>query len=378
VNTSSRRLEWLNGRRQLSVAALRERAEAQYAAEAPPTLQIADADPQARRIMLAEILEYLLELESIRLTREERLRLLDDLYSDLFQYGPLDPIIMDRSVVEISIKGDAFARTRDGQQTRLDLTLDEPLLRAIVERMIATTWDAPFIETGAILHGRRARITAAQPPATTIGYNVQIRLHGEQPALDALIEERFLAQSEADALRVAVSNRQGVMIVGEVGSGKTTLLGALIGLLPATTAIIERAGELPRLFIEEGRPVPYMGPDFAAQIERARAANPAAMVLDEIRFDESQALWDLLRAYTPTLLAAVRGGRPDRLYASLSMSVLRAQPGTLPEAIAERVAARFPVVVLLGRSADDGRLHIRDMGAWVRDADRVIFQSNRR
>ncbi len=374
MNTSSRRLEWLNGRRQISVAALRERAEAQYKAEAPPTIQITDADPEARRMMLAEILDYQLEVESIRLTREERLRLLDDLYSDIFQYGPLDPIIADSSIVEISIKGDAYARTRDGKQTRLDLTLDEPLLRAIVGRMIGTAWDASFIETGAVLHGRRARITAAQPPATTIGYSVQIRLHGEPPTLEMLIGERFLTQSEADALRDAVSNGQGVMIVGEVGSGKTTLSGALIGLLPIGTVIIERAHELPRIPLQ----VHFAGPDFAAQIDVARSANPPAMVLDEIRFDESQALWDLLRTDGPMLLAAVRGGRPDRLYASLSMSVLRAKPGTPPDAIAERVASRFPVVVLLGRSADDGRLHIRDIGAWVHDADRVIFQSNRR
>src|SRR5712691_2098556 len=86
--------QFLSGNRQVSLAALREKIETQFIAETEtrPDLLI-EADEAARRNLIREVVDYVLAVESITLSRAERLSILGIIWQDLFELGPLAPYL---------------------------------------------------------------------------------------------------------------------------------------------------------------------------------------------------------------------------------------------------------------------------------------------
>jgi hypothetical protein len=111
------------------------------------------------------------------------------------------------------------------------------------------------------------------------------------------------------------------------------------------------------------------GADFAAEIDSALAQSPPWLVIDEIRSDESTALWPALIAESgPALLWAFRGStNPLRLRTAFSMTVRRAHPTLEQEAIIAALLARLPIAALLARQ--NGKLRLVTLGEWRRTAD---------
>src|SRR5260221_13790719 len=69
--------------------------------------------------------------------------------------------------------------------------------------------------------------------------------------------------------------------------------------------------------------------DFATQIESALEQKPAWLVLDELRFDESTAMWHAITSdHKPHCLWVFRGATEAlRLRTAFGMSVRRGKPG---------------------------------------------------
>jgi hypothetical protein len=237
----------------------------------------------------------------------------------------------------------------------------------------------PFVEIGTVLAGRPARLTVAAPPVSPV-LNVEVRLHPAQPAtLDSLVAAGMLDESAANLLRAILAAGHGLMIAGDSGAGKTTLLGALLSQLSSgatSTIVVERAAELQipdqvkRLAVVW--PAPDQHPaDFAQQILAALEKRPNWLVLDEVRFDETQAMWQALtidpgNGERPRCLWAFRGTtNPIRLRAAFSMSVRRAQPGIEQEFIHSALLDRLPFVALLDRR--DEKLRVISIGEWQPD-----------
>lgn len=368
----------VQGRRQISIAALQERIESQFLAENSPDLLLEAPDESARRALIREAADYVLAVESVVLTRPERLALLDALYSDLFRFGPLDQYVQDSAITELTIDGPDSIHIRRGAAAMqpVDSYFDDAdHLSKIMQRVLSTAGvqysaDNPFVEVGTVMLGRPVRLTVAAPPISPL-LHVEIRLHPAQPlSLDDLIGRAMISRTAADLLLSALNASRGVMIAGDVGTGKTTLLQALFPALPGHSAVVERSAEL--------RPPPdmdrYTGADFAAGIETALDKRPLWLVLDELRWDEAHAMWAALTAEPrPHLLWAFRGATdPSRLRAAFSMSVRRGQPAVEQAQIVSALIDQLPVVVLLARR--DDALRVITIGEWVRDGDTVMLK----
>jgi len=184
-------------------------------------------------------------------------------------------------------------------------------------------------------------------------------------------------------LQAIINAGHGLMIVGDVGTGKTTLLEVLLPNLPSDAMVVERAREL-RLpdqmqHLAAVPPAPDKEPiEFAPQIEAAVAQSPTWLVLDEVRFDEAQAMWQALTASNVKHCLWVFRGATDsmRLRAAFSMSVRRAVPGIDQELIHSALLDRLPFVAMLARR--DQRLTLLSIGEWQRDdqqPDTLILRS---
>ncbi len=362
-----------SGRPSFSLEALRERVERQFHEETAGRADIlAELDTEAsQRAALCEIAEYVFAVEAVSPTAADKQAILDRAHSNLFGFGPLEDLLRDETVTEISISGPAEVRFRRGGKplrpapNRFD---DGAHLAAILARLLAGSGAAlsdatPFVETGATLRGRRVRVSAIGPPLSP-ALSVNLRPHPPRPlALDDLAARRTLPPAGIALLRAIAVAGHGLLIAGDAGTGKTTLAGALLPELAARIAAAERAGELP-LPPEASRFSPALptpdqpGADFAETIRAALATAPDWLVVDEISADEAPALWDALAADpAPRCLWTLRApAQLDRLRSALTMILRRAQPAIDEAHLHHTIAARLPFVAILAKVGESVRL----------------------
>jgi Flp pilus assembly CpaF family ATPase len=331
--------------------------------------------------LIREVADYVLAVEGIRLARADRLALLDILYSDLFRFGPLDAYLADETITELTIDGPERVHIRHGagEPVAVESHFEDGLH---LERLVQCALSAagaqldesePFLEVGTVMVGRPVRLTVAAPPASPV-LHVEIRLHPAQAVtLADQATAGVLDESAARLLQAILAARHGLIIAGDAGSGKTMLLESLLPYLPEGSAVVERSAELriPSGVPHFHRLVALPPATFAGQITTALEQNPAWLVLDEVRFDEAQAMWQALTAdHAPHYLWVFRGATdPLRLRTAFGMSVRRAQPGIEQELIHNALLERLPFVALLTRR--DRQIRLIGIGEWQCEADQA-------
>jgi pilus assembly protein CpaF len=368
--STNRLPQFLSGTYRVSLAGLLERIERQFLAETEsrPDILLETADKAARMDLVREVMDYVLSIESITLSRPDRSLILEAVYRDLFNFGPLDPYLSDEAVTEVAIDGPERVSVRRGagEMTTLDVQFnDVDHLERLTQRVLSSAGTQlsernPVLEVGAVLAGRPARLTVFGPPVSPV-LHIDMRLRSASPAtLDGLIVAGMLDEAAAHLLRAILEGGYGLMVAGDVGTGKTTLLEALLPILPEGSLCVERTPEL-RLPPRAERLIALPpGPDrppveFADQIRAALEKQPRWLVLDEVRFDESAPMWEALTAgedvnRRPRCLWAFRGAtEPLRLRTAFGMSVRRAHQGIGQDLIHSVLVDRLPFVATLVR-----------------------------
>lgn len=325
------------GTRMVSIRALVERAAEEFHLEYGldhPVLREA-----ARRVdrlkLVREVVLYIVGIESVHLEPRDLAALIEETYAELFGYGPLDRLLTDERVTTITFDGLEKVAARFGfsdlePQERI---FEEPAHMArMLERMLLDADaelhdDIPYYEFGITHEGRRMCVNLLLPPVTNTlsGY---IRLHPLTPPP----LESFTTPQGVELLTAIARSPHGVIVVGDTESGKTSLLAALARTAELANAVaVERAGEmtlpesLTRLRVQW--PVaerPFIS--FGRRILEAVNMRPRAIILDEVRADEPEAVLALLGADAPPRqLWAFRGATEvKRLAPSLGMVARRA------------------------------------------------------
>jgi len=373
------------GRRMVSLAALLERIVAafvdEHGADSPALLE-ADTETKRLKLLLGTV-DYVLAVESITFTSEEKADLMRRAYAELFTYGPLDVLLKDERVTTILLEGSDKAAVRYGHG---DLTAlapifeDEAHLRQVMRRLLLDAGtdfrpEQSLIEVGLRVDERPICVNLALPPVT-FQLTADIRVHPKQlPTLEELTAAGMMNAESAQLIKAIAQSSHGLVIVGESESGKTTLLGVLAALIPKSDNMVavERAGELQ---LSEGitRLVEYWGygekppVSFGEQIGKALKQNPSVILLDEVRADEPQAFTPLLTAENaPRQLWAFRGTADSkRLASGLSMVARRGDP-THSEALVRSLYERLPFIITLRRTKE--RLQVRGIAEWQFRAD---------
>ena len=369
------------GTRLYSMAALLERIEDAFRDEHDST-QLREASTAQQRLkLILETTDYVLAVESVRLTSDEKADLVRRAYSQLFGYGPLDGLFLDDRVTTISLNGADRAAVRYGHDELVTLPLlfeDDEHVRAVIERLLMDAGaelrdDLPAIEAGLVIGDRPVSLSVVLP-SIAFGFNVDIRVHPRRsPTLDKLTDAGFMTEVALKLLRQLLASKYGFVIAGETETGKTTLLNALAQELPQKeqTVSIERAGEL-RLPPEIKRFTVHWpvgdepGTSFGDQILAGLAAEPNCLLLDEVRSDEPEAIAPLLELDSdshPLRQIWVVRGAPDhkRLQSALGMLARRADLGQ-GEALVHALYERLPFIVTVARIR--GQLRLFSIAEW--------------
>lgn len=372
--------------RGVSLAGVLEKVTSQFTAEAENRPDILlESDAESRRALIKEITDYVLAVETIRLTREDRFAVMDAAYRDLFEFGVLHTLLSDPAVDEIEIDApDRIFVRRDGKKSLTTIQFeDNSQFERVTRRVLLTAGvvlesGEPILEAGAVLANRMARITATLPPVSQ-ALQVHLRLHPPTPlTLDDLVANETLSVEEAQRLRDWIAARRGIMIAGDVDSGKTTLISALLPVIAAQAGehrLVQRALEL--------RPNPAITPimggvDFPSRLKLSLENLPQVvgyLIADEIRFDESRELWDAItESRKPPLLWVFRGAaEPLRLRTAFSMSVRRAM-GSIDQAVINSgLLERLPCVAIMTRR--NGKIKLIRLAEWRVEGDSLTLIS---
>jgi Flp pilus assembly CpaF family ATPase len=368
------------GTRWFSLNALVERIESAFIEEHgddSPDLREADTPAKRLKLVLATT-DYVLSVESAQVSMAEKADILNRVYSSLFGYGPLDTLFLDERITTISLEGADKAAVRYGHDELTSIGTifqsDEQLRRSVKRLLIDAGAelrdDQPYIEAGLMVGERPVAVNLIQPPAA-FQLSLDIRVHPKSlPTADDLIASGFMTAQAAALLRALAESPHGLMIVGESESGKTTLLSILSGWLPQPERVIaiERAGELrlpsgiERLVVKW--PVgDQPGVSFSEQIANALAKNPACVLLDEVRSDESSAIAPLLEmADPPRQIWSFRGAIfAKRLGSALGMLARRADVGGGEDRV-RALYQRLPFIVTISRL--NGVLRLWSIAEW--------------
>lgn len=377
-STLPRLLQGRKGTRLYSIAALVERVVDQFFSEHGEGSQaLQDARTRGQRLrLLLDSAEYVLAVESVNVTSEDKAEIVSLAYAEVFGYGPLDSLFADPRITTIYLNGARAASVRYGHgelEAVGPIFEDESHLNRIVRRLLEdadVNLDAEpgMVETGLQVNDRPVSLTVAMPPYVA-HLTADIRVHPpKKPDFADLIEAEFMTEEAAALIRQMIDSKYGIAIVGEPETGKTTLMSALLGLIPDSTetVAVERSAELhPAKTVKSlsvkwslSQPVSY-----SERIIEALGLHPQLIVLDELRSDEPHMIAPLLDdGILPRMWWSVRGA-PDakRLQSALGMMARRAGPA-VDESRVLALYERLPFVLSCARIR--GKLQLFSIGEW--------------
>ncbi len=177
--------------------------------------------------------------------------LLHSIVNEVLGYGPLEPLVKDGSIYEITAIGPRFTyveRNGNIEDVPCSFEDDRHMLR-IVENMLRRAGrhmgpDCPIVD---VRLPDGSLVNVVMPPYAVNGPTITIRKRSKKPfTMEDLVQVGSLSQDMAGFLRACVQARLNIVVCGGTASGRTTLLNALCAYIPLQERIttIEEAAEL--------------------------------------------------------------------------------------------------------------------------------------
>ncbi len=300
--------------------------------------------------------------------RSERARMATEIADEVVGYGPLTPLLRDRTVTEIIVNGfDQVYYERAGRLHVADVSFrDDAHVLQIVDRILwpigrRIDFASPMVDAR-LPDG--SRLNAIISPLSVHGPAVTIRKFSRQ-FLNAehLVSVGALSESAATLLAACVRGRLNILVSGGTGTGKTTLLNVLSGFVPAHERIItiEDPAELQINHRDkvclETRPPNIEGKGEVVQrdlLKNALRMRPDRIIVGECRGAEAFDMLQAMNTGHDGSLTTVHANSPRDALARIQNMVLMAVD--LPvEAVREQIMSGIQLVVHLARQQDGSR-----------------------
>lgn len=206
-------------------------------------------------------------ISDVYCTIEEKVSIVQQIYSSIRGFGLLDTIIRDDTITEVMINGpEKIFIEKNGRLTRLNKKFEsERKLEDVIQRIVGLA-GREVNQANPICDTRLpdgSRVNVVLPPIALCGPTVTIRKFSKEPmTIEKLIEYGSLTPEIADKLELLVRAKYNIFISGGTGSGKTTFLNALSNYIPKDERIIT---------IEDSAELQIMGIDNLVSMETRNA-----------------------------------------------------------------------------------------------------------
>lgn len=301
---------------------------------------------------------------------DQRVSIVEQVYSSIRGFGLLDTIIKDDSVTEVMINGpkNIFIE-QNGRLFQLDKQFEsQRRLEDVIQRIVGLA-GREVNQANPICDTRLpdgSRVNVVLPPIALCGPTVTIRKFSKTPmTIEKLIEYGSITQEIADKLELLVKAKYNIFISGGTGSGKTTFLNALSNYIPHDERVItiEDSAELQIVNIDnlvslETRNANASG---AGQItirdliKSSLRMRPERIIVGECRGGEALDMLQAMNTGHDGSLSTGHANSTEDMLSRLETMVLQGAAGLPLEAIRQQIASAVDIIIHLSRLRDKSR-----------------------
>ena len=334
-----------------------------------PLAKLETAEDTEKQIQVNKWLNIILNEEKSVLSAIDRERLQTEVYDELFGFGPLEPLLADKTISDILVNGwNNVYIERAGMLERIEATFkDDDHLLQIIDRIVSRI-GRRIDESSPMVDARLpdgSRVNAIIPPLSLNGPVLSIRRFGVSPlTIDNLLDYETLTQPMMEFLDACTKSRLNMLISGGTGSGKTTLLNCLSGFIPPEERLvtIEDSAELklqqPHVVRLETRPSNIEGRGEITQRQLLRNSlrmRPDRIIIGEVRGEEAIDMLQAMNTGHDGSMTTIHANSPRDALSRLETMVSIAGLRLSDQAMRQQIAAAIDLVIQVTRLNDGTR-----------------------
>lgn len=336
-----------------------------YVSENLPLSKIEDEELEER---IEEIVAQ--RLRGMYCSIDQRVSIVQQVYSSIRGFGLLDSIISDDTITEVMINGpeNVFIE-QNGRLFKLDKQFEsQRRLEDIIQRIVGLA-GREVNQANPICDTRLpdgSRVNVVLPPIALCGPTLTIRKFSKTPmTIERLIKYGSITQEIADKLQLLVKAKYNIFICGGTGSGKTTFLNALSNYIPKDERVIT---------IEDSAELQITGVDNLVSLETRNAnasgagqitirdliksslrMRPERIVVGEVRGGEALDMLQAMNTGHDGSLSTGHANSTQDMLSRLETMVLQGAAGLPLEAIRQQIASAVDIIIHLSRLRDKSR-----------------------
>lgn len=301
---------------------------------------------------------------------EQRVSIVQQIYSSIRGFGLLDTILTDDTITEVMINGpDHIFIEQKGHLFRLDKHFEsERRLEDIIQRIVGLA-GREVNQANPICDTRLSdgsRVNVVLPPIALCGPTLTIRKFSKTPmTIEKLIEYESLTQDIADKLELLVKAKYNIFISGGTGSGKTTFLNALSNYIPKDERVItiEDSAELQIAGIDNLVSLETRNANVAGAgeitirdlIKSSLRMRPERIIVGEVRGGEALDMLQAMNTGHDGSLSTGHANSTEDMLSRLETMVLQGAAGLPLDAIRQQIAFAVDIIIHLSRLRDKSR-----------------------
>lgn len=301
---------------------------------------------------------------------EQRVSIVQRIYSSIRGFGLLDTILTDDTITEVMINGpDHIFIEQKGHLFRLDKHFEsERRLEDIIQRIVGLA-GREVNQANPICDTRLSdgsRVNVVLPPIALCGPTLTIRKFSKTPmTIEKLIEYESLTQDIADKLELLVKAKYNIFISGGTGSGKTTFLNALSNYIPKDERVItiEDSAELQIAGIDNLVSLETRNANVAGAgeitirdlIKSSLRMRPERIIVGEVRGGEALDMLQAMNTGHDGSLSTGHANSTEDMLSRLETMVLQGAAGLPLDAIRQQIASAVDIIIHLSRLRDKSR-----------------------
>ncbi len=297
----------------------------------------------------------------LKVSFEDRVRLIRELTAAAVSLGPIRPLMEDKDVSEIMINGPKFIYIqKKGKITLTDIKFaDNAQLMHTIQKMLAVSGSprrvdesSPYVDFS-MPDGSRINIII--PPCALTGAVMTIRKFSHDiTTIEHLAEKCTLNKQMAAFLVAAIKAKLNIVFCGATGSGKTTILNVLSMHIPSDERIItiEDTSEL-RLMQEHVVNLQAKAPNIEGKGEvtirdlfiNSLRMRPDRIIVGEVRGHEILDMIQSISSGHSGTLAIVHADSPEECFNRMITMMLMSGIRLTGDQIRRQVATSIDLIV---------------------------------